>query len=45
MVVPWIDLSLQWMIFIKPKIYNIHQMFDHMDVLNIKRCAFGFMTS
>jgi hypothetical protein len=36
MVLPWIDLSLQWMTFIKPKIYNIHQMFDHMDVLNIK---------
>lgn len=45
MVVPWIDLSLQWMTSIKPKIYNIHQMFDHMDVLNIKRCAFGSMTS
>jgi hypothetical protein len=45
MVVPRIDLSLQWMTSIKPKIYNIHQMFDHMDVLNIKICAFGSTTS
>ncbi len=36
MVVPWIGLSLQEMTSIKPKIYIIHQMFDHMDVLNIK---------
>jgi hypothetical protein len=45
MVVPWIEFSLQWMTSIKPKIYIIHQIFDHMDVLNIKGRAFGSMAS